>query len=49
MEIKESAGGTITIELQPDEDTVGEIVEIVYGLRKRATITAEFARRDRCF
>jgi len=35
--------------VKSQKDTVGEIVEIVYGLRKRATITAEFARRDRCF
>jgi len=31
------------------QDTVGEIVEKVYGLRKRAGISGEFARGGRCF
>jgi len=31
------------------KDTVGEIVEKVYGLRKRAGISGEFARGGRCF
>ena len=47
--VGESGWGESGRMVVPLNDTVGEIVEIVYGLRNRTTITAEFARRDRCF